>query len=64
MNRIYYNLFLRNWKNNRATEEDINIAVDKGFISKAQGDEIKSSERLKTLNRRIFMPNSNNITFL
>ncbi|MBU5214964.1 hypothetical protein [Heyndrickxia oleronia] len=46
MNRIYYNLFLRNWKNNRATEEDINIAVDKGFISKEQGDEIKSRERL------------------
>lgn len=42
---IYYNLFLRNWKNNRATEEDINKAVEKGFITEEEASEIKNIER-------------------
>ena len=45
MNEIYYNLFLRNWKSNAATEADIDKAVEKGFISEKQGNTIKTTER-------------------
>lgn len=45
MNTAYYNLFLRNWKNNKATEEDIDAAVRLGYITEEQGNEIKSTER-------------------
>ncbi len=48
MNDIYYNLFLRNWQNNRATESDIEVAVKLGYIKEEQGNNIKSSERIKS----------------
>lgn len=40
-----YNLFLRNWKNGVANDAEIDLAVQKGLITKEQGDEIKSIER-------------------
>lgn len=42
---IYYNLFLRNWVNNRATEEQIEQAVTKELITVEEAETIKATER-------------------
>lgn len=42
---IYYNLFLRNWLNHRANESEIDLAVSKGLLTAAQGEEIKNTTR-------------------
>ena len=42
---IYYNLFLRNWKNYRADEVDIDLAVQKGYLTEEQGEQIKATPR-------------------
>ena len=41
---LYYNLFLRNWLNNRATKEQIDQAVPK-FLTQNEAEEIKNTER-------------------
>jgi len=41
----YYNLFLRNWENNRATEEQIDLAVEKELITLDEAKKIKATER-------------------
>ncbi|GIO63587.1 hypothetical protein [Paenibacillus cineris] len=40
-----YNLFLRNWVNNRATEEQIDLAVQKQLITEEEAETIKTTER-------------------
>lgn len=45
MNQIYFNLFMRNWKNNVATPADIDKAVELKYITVEQGEEIKATER-------------------
>lgn len=40
-----YNLFYRNWVNNRATVEQIDLAVEKGLITQEEASTIKSTER-------------------
>ena len=40
-----YNLFLRNWINNRASEEHIALAVEKQLITQDEAETIKASER-------------------
>jgi hypothetical protein len=40
-----YNLFLRNWVNNRATPEQIELAVEKELITVDEAETIKSTER-------------------
>ncbi|GAB6990843.1 hypothetical protein [Paenibacillus pini] len=40
-----YNLFLRNWINNRASVEQINQAVVKNFITEEEANTIKESDR-------------------
>lgn len=45
LNIAYYNLFMRNWKNNKATENDIDAAVRLAYITEDQGKTIKSTER-------------------
>lgn len=42
---VYYNLFLRNWENNRASVEQIDLAVSKGLITIEDADTIKTTER-------------------
>jgi hypothetical protein len=42
---IVYNLFLRNWVNNRATIEQIDLAVQKQLITEEQAETIKTTER-------------------
>lgn len=41
----YYNLFLRNWLNNRAQVSDIDLAVTKGYITEGEANTIKTTER-------------------
>lgn len=41
----YYNLFLRNWLNHRATVEQIDDAVTKGYLTTEEGETIKNTER-------------------
>ena len=41
----YFNLFMRNWLNCRANENDIDEAVAKGILTESEGDEIKNTER-------------------
>lgn len=41
----YYNLFLRNWKNNKATEDQIDQAVEKSFLTEEEANQIKNTER-------------------
>lgn len=45
MNQIYYNLFLRNWINNTATEANIDQAVAMKYITPEQGETIKVTEQ-------------------
>lgn len=45
LSSAYYNLFLRNWKNNTATEADIDKAVTKGFITEDQAETIKDTAK-------------------
>lgn len=40
-----FNLFMRNWLNRRASEEDIDLAVNKGLLTEQQGQEIKDTPR-------------------
>lgn len=40
-----YNLFLRNWVNNRATVEQIDLAVEKQLITEEEATAIKETER-------------------
>ena len=40
-----YNLFYRNWVNNRATAEQIDLAVTKGLLTEEEANTIKSTER-------------------
>lgn len=40
-----YNLFLRNWVNGRASVEQIELAVTKGFITREEADVIMSNEQ-------------------
>lgn len=40
-----YNLFLRNWLNNRATEDHIDQAIEKKLITEEEANTIKSTER-------------------
>jgi hypothetical protein len=40
-----YNLFLRNWKNHRANDLEIDEAVTKRLLTEEQGNEIKNTER-------------------
>jgi len=44
MNAVY-TLFLRNWCNCRATEEQIDLAVTKKLITKKEATEIKATEQ-------------------
>lgn len=45
MSDAVYNLFLRNWVNNRATVEQIDLAVQKQLITAEQAETIKATER-------------------
>ena len=45
MANIYYNLFLRNWVNNVATEEQIAQAVTKGYTTQAEADKILATPK-------------------
>lgn len=40
-----YNIFLRNWTNNRASVEQIELAVEKELITVDEAEMIKSTER-------------------
>lgn len=40
-----YSLFLRNWINNRATEEQVNKAVELQLLTLDEAAKIKSTER-------------------
>jgi len=42
---VIYNLFLRNWCNCRATEEQIDLAVTKELITKEEAIKIKATEQ-------------------
>ncbi|MDV2883844.1 hypothetical protein RYX45_01530 [Alkalihalophilus pseudofirmus] len=42
---IYFNLFMRNWKNGAATEADIEKAVERNLLTQEQAEEIKTTER-------------------
>ncbi len=42
---IYYNLFYRNWVNNRASIEQIDLAVEKNLITSEEAQTIKDIER-------------------
>lgn len=41
----YYNLFLRNWMNHRATIAQIDDAVVKQYLTPAEGETIKGTAR-------------------
>lgn len=45
MSDAVYNLFLRNWVNNRATVEQIDLAVEKQLITEGEAETIKATER-------------------
>lgn len=45
MNRIYYDLFMRNWVNNTATIGNIDQAVTMKYITPEQGETIKVTEQ-------------------
>lgn len=45
MSDVVYNLFLRNWLNNRASVEQIDLAVQKQLITEEEAEKIKSTER-------------------
>lgn len=45
MSDVVYNLFLRNWVNNRDTEEQIDLAVQKQLITEEEAEAIKATER-------------------
>lgn len=45
MSDAVYNLFLRNWVNNRATVEQIDLAVQKQLITEEEAVQIKSTDR-------------------
>jgi len=42
---IYYNLFFRNWLNNRASIEQIEQAVNKNILTTTEATEIMATER-------------------
>ncbi|MFB4326386.1 hypothetical protein RB298_29080 [Priestia sp. BR_2] len=42
-----YSLFLRNWINNRATEEQVNKAVEMQLLTLDEAATIKSTDRLQ-----------------
>jgi len=42
-----YNLFLRNWCNCRATEEQIDLAVTKELLTEEEATKIKATEQNK-----------------
>lgn len=45
MKSAEYNLFLRNWINNRATGEQIQKAIEKGYITQEEAEEIMANPR-------------------
>ncbi|MGM1048410.1 MAG: hypothetical protein ACQEXX_20035 [Bacillota bacterium] len=47
MGDAVYNLFYRNWVNNRATAEQINLAVEKQLITEEEAITIKATEQNK-----------------
>ncbi|QPQ30970.1 hypothetical protein [Lysinibacillus sp. JNUCC 51] len=49
MNAVY-NLFLRNWINCRATEEQIDLAVAKSLITAEEAIRIKETKQCKLNN--------------
>lgn len=44
---MYYNLFLRNWTNKRATEQDLSRAVLKGLLTAGEKEQILAAEQLE-----------------
>lgn len=42
---VIYNIFLRNWVNSRATEEQVRLAVTKGLITQKEADIILATEQ-------------------
>ncbi|GAA3349824.1 hypothetical protein [Deinococcus persicinus] len=45
MSSAVYNLFLRNWCNCRATEEQIDLAVTKELLTEEEAFKIKGTEQ-------------------
>ena len=45
MSSAVYNLFLRNWCNCRATEEQIDLAVTKELLTEEEAFKIKGTEK-------------------
>lgn len=45
MSNLVYNLFLRNWCNCRATEEQIDLAVTKELLTEEEAIKIKAIEQ-------------------
>lgn len=50
MNKIYFDLFMRNWVNGNATPDNIDQAVAMKYITPEQGEIIKATPINQTIN--------------